>query len=52
MTIPQPIQNFIKQKNEFENYCLPHFYPDAIGFEQFQSGYRYNEVSKLKITTL
>lgn len=43
--IPNEIQNFIEQKITFENYCLPQFYPDANGFEQFQSGYRYNETN-------
>ncbi len=53
MKIPQEIQNFINQKIEVENFCLPHFYPKTSSFqdvEKFQDGYKINSHTGKKLT--
>ena len=50
MIIPKPVLDFISQKIELENYCLPHFYPTPETFEKFQIGYRTNGNTGLDIT--
>ena len=41
----EEIKEIIENKIEFDNYYLPQFYPETDRFEQFQSGYRYNETT-------
>ena len=50
MNLPNEIKEFLLKKVEFENYCLPHFYPEPDAFDEFQIGYKIDGVSNKDIT--
>ena len=50
MELPARILDFINQKLELTNYCLPHFYPTSETFDRFQIGYRTDANTGNKIT--
>ncbi len=50
MVLPEVIKNFISQKIELENLCLPHFYPDLNSIQDFQIGYKIDGISGKDIT--
>ena len=50
MKIPEKIEEFIKQRIEFEVYRLPQFYPDLKSFDNFQIGYKVHGLTGENLT--
>jgi len=50
MELPYVIKNFIIEKTEMTNACLPWNYPSLDKFNEFQAGYRYNAITFESLT--